>query len=291
MCSGGGARGGSVNVLCGDVSKIVIIQEMCDRGRVDFTRFSLVTSLLPLSTNCSRSDSDNFMEKGAKKAKMLPVNGHSNVEYEQVDGRYEVAHDSRKWNPAHYEALRNPRHVHELVMGYKKQHGENVDVNAAGPGGFTPLMLVVMKRHSGHEGVGFNTRMSPVATEQAYAPYYAPYHDRAALINGAAAGGRPISNGSIISHEGRYYTTHNFIPAIESSVTTLLKNNVDLNATNDLGQTALQLAAACSRADYVEQLLEAGANPNVTDNWGQSALQVAIGACAEGSFMVSEKEM
>ena len=67
---------------------------------------------------------------------------------------------------------------------------------------------------------------------------------------------------------------------------TLLKSNVDLNATNDFGQTALHLAAACSRADYVEQLLEAGANPNVGDNWGQSALQVAIGAGAEGSFMV-----
>ena len=105
-------------------------------------------------------------------------------------------------------------------------------------------------------------------------------------MNGAAAGGRPISNGSILSHDGCFYTPHGFIPPIESSVTALLKANVDLNASNDFGQTALHLAAACSRADYVEQLLEAGANPNIGDNWGQSPLQVAIGAGAEGSFMV-----
>ena len=229
------------------------------------------------------------MEKGAKKAKMLPVNGGLNIEYEPVDGRYEIVHDSRKWNPAHYESVRNPRRVHELFLGYKKQHGESPDINAAGPGGFTPLMLVVMKRHSSHESIAYNSRTSSVSSEQAYAPYYAPYHDRAALVNGAAAGGRPISNGSLLSHDGRFFPAHGgFIPPIESSVTTLLKANVDVNAANDFGQTALQLAAACSRADYVEQLLEAGANPNITDNWGQGALQVAIGAGAEGSFMVSQ---
>ena len=245
-----------------------------------FNMFSFPSTNHAHSTLSSRhSDSDNFMEKGAKKAKMMPANGDSKVEYEQIDGRYEVAHDSRRWNHAHYEAVRNPRRVRELLVGYKKLHGETLDVNAAGPGGFTPLMLVVMKRHSSHESIA--------SAEHTYAPFYAPYHDRAALVNGAAAG-RPISNGSIISRDGCYYSPHGFLPPIESSLSTLLKANVNLNATNDFGQTALQLAAACSRADYVEQLLEAGANPNVTDNWGQSALQVAIGACAEGSFMVSE---
>lgn len=213
----------------------------------------------------------------------------SSVEYEAVDGRYEVAHDSRKWNPAHYEALRNPRRVHELLVGYKRQHSDTFNVNAAGPGGFTPLMLVVMKRHSSHESIpGYNSRPSSISSEQAYASFYAPYHDRAALMNGAAAGGRPISNGSILSRDSCFYPPHGFVHPVDSSVNTLIKANVDLNATNDFGQTALQLAAACSRADYVEQLLEAGANPNITDNWGQSSLQVAIGAGAEGSFMVSQ---
>ena len=167
------------------------------------------------------------MNKGAKKAKMN--NSDPQIEYVPVDGRYELIHDSRQWNPAHHEAFRNPRQVLSLLRGYKHQHGENLDVNAAGPGGFTPLMLVVMKRHGSHDG---------------------------------------------------------FIPPIESSVTALLKANVDPNATNDFGQTALHLAAVSSRADYVEQLLEAGANPNIGDNWGQSPLEVAIGAGAEGPFMV-----
>ena len=220
---------------------------------------------------------------------MLPSGGAS-MEYIPVDGgRYEMVRDFRQWNPAHYEAFRNPRRVHDLLLGYKQQHGENLNVNAAGPGGFTPLMLVVMKRHSSHENIPYNSRTSSVSSEhQVYAaPYCTPYHDRMALMNGAAAGGRPISNGSMLSHDGCFYTPHGFIPPIESSVTALLKANVDLNATNDFGQTALHLAAACSRADYVEQLLEAGANPNIGDNWGQSPLQVAIGAGAEGSFMVS----
>jgi len=77
------------------------------------------------------------------------------------------------------------------------------------------------------------------------------------------------------------------LPAIESSVGALIDAHADLNATNDFGQTALHLAAGCSRGDYVEMLLEAGANPNLQDNWGQSSLQAAIGAAAEGAFMVS----
>ena len=68
----------------------------------------------------------------------------------------------------------------------------------------------------------------------------------------------------------------------------LLDVGVNVDAVNDFNQTALHLASACARGDYVEQLLEAGANPNLQDNWGQTPLQAAIGAAAEGAFMVSQ---
>ena len=70
------------------------------------------------------------------------------------------------------------------------------------------------------------------------------------------------------------------------SIDTLIAAGVKLDATNDFLQTALHLAAASSRGDYVKQLLGSGANPNLQDNWGNTVLHTAIGAGAEGAFMV-----
>ena len=74
---------------------------------------------------------------------------------------------------------------------------------------------------------------------------------------------------------------------VDCSVDVLLGiSGIDVNSCNDGGQTALHLAAACSRGDYVQQLIKAGANPNVQDKEGHTPLQVAIAACAEGTFTV-----
>ena len=159
---------------------------------------------------------------------MLPMKCNLNVKYELVGGRYEIVHDARKWNPAHYEAVHNPCCIHEILLGYKEQHGESPDINGAGPGGFTPLMLAVMKHNSSNENIVYN-------------------HDCADFINSTAADGRPVSNGSLLIHDGDFYPDTSFIPPVESSVTTLLKTKIDVNAVNDFGQTAIQLAAACSQ--------------------------------------------
>ena len=197
----------------------------------------------------------------------------------------QVGIDKRTWTQAHFEALHNPKRVRSLVEEYRRQNGSTNNVNARGPGGFTPLMLVVMKRHGAHDAMVYTSRGSSESGGS-------DYSDHSALLPsagqphklGSKVMGRP---GSGYSQDTGFYSTGPQLSPVDSSVGALIEAKVDLDVCNDYGQTALYLACACSRGDYVEQLLEAGANPNIQDNWGQSALQAAIDAAAEGAFMVS----
>ena len=169
--------------------------------------------------------------------------------------------DNRKWKMVH------TRDVGKLVQQYRRHNGCSVDVDAPGPGGFTPLMLVVMRRPGTISSLNYQSRSSSESSSD----------DQTALIPAAAAAA--ISRGPIRHHM--------MMPPVDSTVSALVEAKANLDAVNDYGQTALHLAAACSRPEYVDLLVEAGANPNIQDNWGQSPLHAAIGAGAEGSFMVS----
>jgi ankyrin repeat protein len=57
----------------------------------------------------------------------------------------------------------------------------------------------------------------------------------------------------------------------------LIQSGVDLNATDDYGNTALHFA----RYDCMMELLKAKADPNIVNRWGQTPLHLAIKA---GSF-------
>ena len=179
-----------------------------------------------------------------------PYTGHQNVSYQC----------------SHY-ALQ----VRSLVEKFREQNGLSSDVNARGPGGLTPLMLVIMKRHSSHESMMYSS--SRVSSDSGSSDH----NDHTA----------PLLPPNTRAPRGAYYPLSSQLSPIDSSVSALIDAKVNLDVTNDYGQAALHLACACSRGDYVEQLLEAGANPNIQDNWGQSALQAAIVAAAEGAFMVS----
>lgn len=167
--------------------------------------------------------------------------------------------DLRKWGVVH------TRDVGKLVQQYKRVNGCNLDINAPGPGGFTPLMLVVMRR-PGTVSLNYQSRSSSESSSD----------DQTALIPAAAA-----------AAASRGTPRHMMVPPVDSTVSALIEAKANLDASNDYGQTALHLASACSRPEYVDLLIEAGANPNIQDNWGQSPLHAAIGAGAEGSFMVS----
>lgn len=210
-------------------------------------------------------ESKDFLEIGAKKAKMSSGNGH--VEWQ--DDRVPVTpsadadrvvvgqrgRDSRQWNITH------TRDVGKLVQQYKRQNpSSSVNVDTPGPGGFTPLMLAVMRRPNCYASFNYQSRSSSESSSD----------DQTALI--------PAGHGT---------PRHMVVPPIDSSVSTLIEARANLDALNDYNQTALHLAATSSHPEYVDQLLEAGASPNIQDNWGQSPLHAAIGAGAEGAFMVS----
>lgn len=214
-------------------------------------------------------ESKNYMETGSKKAKMLsdhvkwedcvvpgPAStggsGGSDQQQNVVVGQRGV--DQRRWVMAHTED------VGKLVQQFKQVNGSNLGVDTPGPGGFTPLMLVVMRR-TGMSSMNYQSRSSSESSSD----------DQTALI--------PTSS--------RVTPRHMLVPPVDSTVCALIEAKANLDAVNDYNQTALHLAAACSRPEYVDQLIESGANPNIQDNWGQSPLHAAIGAGAEGAFMVS----
>lgn len=165
--------------------------------------------------------------------------------------------DQRQWTAAH-------RDVGRLIMEYKRANGSAPsNINTPGPGGFTPLMLVVMRRPGMLSRINYNQSRSSSESSS---------DDQTALIPTVASRGTP---------------RHLMLPPVDSTVSALLEAKANLDAVNDYNQTALHLAASCSRPEYVDQLIEAGANPNIQDNWGQTPLHAAIGAGAEGAFMVS----
>lgn len=209
------------------------------------------------------------MEKGSKKAKM---SSNDHVEWVDVTAPQsstvlgQEGRDVRQWGVVH------TGDVGKLVQQYKRVNGCNLNIDKPGPGGFTPLMLVVMRRPGTMSSVNYQSRSSSESSSD----------DQTALIPPAAG----IAVG--ISLQGTPRHAHMMLqPPIDSTVAVLIEGKANLDAVNDYNQTALHLAAACSRPEYVDQLVEACANPNIQDNWGQSPLHAAIGAGAEGAFMVS----
>lgn len=216
---------------------------------------------------CSALESKDYMEKGSKKARMsssehvqwenvtAPVDSSVNAERVVVGQK---GRDVRKWGILH------TRDVGKLVEQYRHQNGRSLNIDTPGPGGFTPLMLVVMRRPGISSSLNYQSRSSSESSSD----------DQTALL----------PTGAAVSH---MTPRHLMVAPVDSTVQALIEAKANLDAVNDYGQTALHLAASCSRPEYVDLLMEAGANPNIQDNWGQSPLHAAIGAGAEGSFMVS----
>ncbi len=247
----------------------------------------------------SHFDADDYIARGAKAAKMdnstapvrwtnvqVPVSSSpspstSRAETAAVVGQ--SGHDARRWNRLHYDALRNPELFQQLLDQYRAQNREVPDVNAPGPSGYTPLMLAVMKRPpvAGMDVSGVPFRGSS-SSDSSGDSTVAEHTALIAWSNSRRMANR--SSGGVPGHQNGHY----FQP-VDSTVPALISAGANIDAVNDMGHTALHLAAAYGQGEYVKKLLAAGADPNIQDSWGQSAVHAAIGASAEGAFLVSQR--
>ena len=202
----------------------------------------------------------------------------------------QTGHDARSWTALHATVVNNPNQVRQLLHRHR---GQPLDVDRQGPGGYTALMLAVTRRSGAGscESVGTTSRTNSESSGDV-AEFSALMGHKARLLSGGAKGGsyNRYSSGSEGDSPRLGGGASSASPAHSptgAAVTALIDAGAKLDVVNDFGQTALHLAASCSRGDYVKQLLEASANPNAQDNWGQSALHVAIGASADGCSHVS----
>ena len=86
------------------------------------------------------------------------------------------------------------------------------------------------------------------------------------------------------SYSGTKFTLHEAIESTDLkslSIILIKKEYSDIDAQNDLGQTALHVASLMENAEAIELLLQAGADVNILDKAGYSSLQYAVDG---GSF-------
>ena len=208
----------------------------------------------------------------------VPVGDSPNHDPSDMAVIAQVGEDSRKWNCLHYSAVRNPETMRGLLERCRSDDSKKWDLNTPGPGGYTPLMLAVTQKSvpmtAGSYGVpSRSSSSSDTSTEVS---------EQNTLLSPLVKNNQLVPRSDTSSPSGSTPGS-----PFNCSVDVLLSARVKLDATNDVGRTALHLAAVCARGDYVKKLLAAGANPNAQDNWGQSPLHASIGAAAEGAFHVS----
>ena len=75
--------------------------------------------------------------------------------------------DDRRWNSFHYEALKDQQHIKFLMDHYRKQNRDcSCNVNAPGPGGFTPLMLAVIRCYNSRDSLSWSSSESSAETKE-----------------------------------------------------------------------------------------------------------------------------
>lgn len=183
--------------------------------------------------------------------------------------------DLRRWTPLHCETVRfsGDSTLQDILM---RDHGQ---LDAQGPGGFTPLMIAIVsqEKKNRHKLITVRTDSSSSSSDQS---------ERDILMTNCAPpyshpGG--VDGMMLPAHYPGHHPPH---LAHYSPVGIFVSHRANVNITNDYGQTALHLAAKHGREDYIHILLSVKADPNIQDVWGQTALHVAIGAATPGAFKV-----
>ena len=186
----------------------------------------------------------------------------------------ERGRDLRRWLPLHCETVRfsGDSTLQDILMTDHSQ------LDAQGPGGFTPLMIAIVsqEKKNRHKLITVRTDSSSSSSDQSERDILmtncAPPYSHPGGVDGMMLPG--------------HYPQHHPAHIHYSPVGIFVSHRANVNITNDYGQTALHLAAKHGREDYIHILVSAKADPNIQDVWGQTALHVAIGAATPGAFKV-----
>lgn len=119
--------------------------------------------------------------------------------------------DDRRWNSFHYEALKDQQHIKFLMDHYRKQNRDcSCNVNAPGPGGFTPLMLAVIRCYNSRDSLSWSSSESSAETKEH--TFLTPMNNSM----GAVQPGLLLSDSSLVFRQNGGYS--HFTTPMESTV-------------------------------------------------------------------------
>lgn len=159
-------------------------------------------------------------------------------------------------------------------------HAHDIDIDVAGKGGETPLMLAAAN--------GSAEMVSTLLVLGADPNYAIPNGEQAGrtALNGAIAAHSIDTVAQLLKHGGRadlpdaygwlpvhYAVYYDSIPSLE--VLEQAGNDLDLPAPGQRGETPLMVAAQYAKIDAIKFLLEHGASLHRTDRYGKNALDYA----------------
>lgn len=202
---------------------------------------------------------------------------------EKPDGVYKLVEegadinskDSNRWTILMLAAYQNDTELVEYLIS------KGADVNAHNSYGKTALMLLAEQKDTDNRALakmlisnqaGVDLRDEGGRPAFMFAVGEGNYRmAEFLLLNGASVNVKDISGDNALI----YYASNYNAMADEKLVDFLISKGIDINAQNNLGKTALMMAAKRDNDKLVKYLCEKGANVDIKDTNGMTALMWA----------------